>query len=69
MFPINEDENGNLFYEREQEKEVRVIPEETYRYADPLYISKISPKLISILSFIHVINFLVQDPAISKNIS
>lgn len=36
--------------------------EETYRYSDPLYVSKIPTKSISILSFIHIINFLVQDP-------
>ena len=37
---------------------------ETYRHSDPLYVSKIPTKSISILSFIDIVNFLVQDPEI-----
>lgn len=39
----------------------------TYRHSDPLYVSKISAKFISILPFINVVNFLIQSPAISMS--
>lgn len=35
---------------------------ETYRYTDPLYVSKIPSKSISIFSFIDIVNFLIQYP-------
>lgn len=37
------------------------LANETYRYADPAYIPEVSPESISILSFVYVINFLIQN--------
>lgn len=36
--------------------------QETYRYSDPLYISKIPAESICVLPFIYIINFLIQNP-------
>lgn len=39
-----------------------IMMQETYRYSDPFYISKISAESICILPFINIINFLIQNP-------
>lgn len=39
------------------------LQEETYRHSDPLNITKIPTKFISIFPFVYIINLLIQDPA------
>lgn len=34
---------------------------ETYRYANPAYIPEVSSELVCILSFVYVVNLLIQD--------
>lgn len=38
-----------------------VLVNETYRYANPAYIPEVSSELVCILSFVYVVNLLIQD--------
>lgn len=42
---------------------------ETYRYADPVYIPEVSPESVGILSFIYVVNLLIQNSVAKRKIS
>lgn len=37
------------------------LANETYRYTDPAYIPEVSPESVGVLSFVYVVNFLIQN--------
>lgn len=61
----NENKNEFLYYKNLKPHEFWLV-DETYRYSDPAYVPEVSSELVCVLSFVYVVNLLIQDPETQK---